>query len=72
MVLPEVPPFCECGCGERVRTRKHGVWSRWRPGHHSVPARRGGPASTEPESARSGTPARRTGSTTPPEQLTLF
>jgi hypothetical protein len=35
MVKPgDIAPFCECGCGEQVKTRKSGVWSRWRPGHH--------------------------------------
>jgi hypothetical protein len=28
------PPFCECGCGEPVKGRANGIWSRWRPGHH--------------------------------------
>lgn len=30
-------PFCECGCGERVRSRSHGIWSRWRAGHNTRP-----------------------------------
>jgi len=32
-IVTDEAPFCECGCGERVRSRKRGVWSRWRPGH---------------------------------------
>ena len=28
------PPFCECGCGQRVRNQFNGVWSRWCVGHH--------------------------------------
>jgi len=29
----ETAPLCECGCGESVRDRRNGIWSRWRPGH---------------------------------------
>jgi hypothetical protein len=31
--LPGKAPLCECGCGLPVKSRKNGVWSRWRPGH---------------------------------------
>ena len=44
MSAPEDAPFCECGCGEQVRCNKHGVWSRWRPGHSG----RGRPTRTAP------------------------
>jgi len=32
---PDEAPLCECGCGLPVKSRKNGVWSRWRPGHSS-------------------------------------
>lgn len=39
--LEREPPFCECGCGEKVRYQKAAglggglIWSRWRPGHQN-------------------------------------
>jgi hypothetical protein len=32
--MTDEAPFCECGCGERVRTRKRGAWARYRRGHN--------------------------------------
>lgn len=45
-------PFCECGCGEQVKCHKHGVWSRWRPGHSG----RGSAGTTAVEPVRSEHP----------------
>ena len=35
MKAPGDPPHCHCGCGERVRSSKNGIWSHWLPGHNA-------------------------------------